>query len=449
MDQPQKANESTSRLAEIEARLRALEREYQTQRHELRAAYDEIRFLNGLQTVALGLVSIREPQSLLQTVVRAAMELMDAEGSSLLLLDEETEQLVFQVVGGEVSQQLVGRSIELGQGIAGWVAETGQSALVNDVQTDPRFSPEIDTTTGFHTVSQLCTPLQFQKQALGVLTVVNKAGPIPFERKDLRWLQTLAALAAVSIANVQLYARLREERDRVLIAQEELRKKLARDLHDGPTQVLSTIVMQAEYIKKLVEHEPEQVGAEMDRLSQVGRRAVREMRTMLFDLRPLVLETQGIVAALQLFTERHQVAGGPQILLHVDGHVGRFASALESATFSIVQEAVNNALKHAAAQNIWLRVSMRNQTLVIEIEDDGYGFDMESVLRGYDSRGSFGLLSMRERAEIVGGELTVVSAVGQGTTVMLRVPTAAEPEEEEGNEWLVAERRDEEQETAS
>lgn len=436
------------RLTEIEARLRALEREYQTQRQELREAYEEIRFLAGLQDVALALASTWDAKPLLERIVRAAMELLEAEGSSLLLRVEGRDELVFQVVDGAVGQQLVNRRLKLGEGIGGWVAQTGQPALVNDVQNDPRFSSEMDSSTGFHTRSMVCVPMQFQDRTLGVLTVVNGIGPAPFEPTDLRWLQTLAAFAAVTIANLRLHLQLREERDRVLVAQEELRKKLARDLHDGPTQILSTMVMQVEYLRKLLENEPDQVDGELDRLSQAGRRAVHEMRTMLFDLRPLVLETQGLVAALQLFMERHQLERGPQIHLHVDGVIGRFNARLESAIFSIVQEAVNNAVKHAAAQNIWLRLSLRGDTLVAEIEDDGYGFDMASVLQEYDSRGSFGLLSMRERAEITDGELTIVSAVGKGTTVMLRVPTEPASEEEK-KEWPAAEPPSEEPEAAS
>jgi signal transduction histidine kinase len=449
MDDPQEGNQWSARLAEVEGRLRLLEREYQTQRQELRATYQEIQVLTGLQDLALALASTLDPEPLLRRIVSAAMDLLQAQGSSLMLLLESSNELVFQVVAGAVSQQLVGRRLKVGEGISGWVAQTGEAALVNDAQHDPRFSSGPDSSTGFRTESLLAVPLRFQEHLLGILSVVNKAGPAGFEQKDIKWLKALAALAAVAIENVRLYHRLREERDRVLVAQEELRKKLARDLHDGPTQVLSTIVMQAEFIKKLLQREPEQIAPELDRLVQSGQQAIREMRTMLFDLRPLVLETQGLTAALALFTERHQTEGKPQIHLHLDESVGRYTVRIESAVFSIVQEAVNNALKHAQAGSIWVRLAQRDSTLVVEIEDDGVGFDIATVVAAYESRESFGLLSMRERAEIVGGELTMVSAVGQGTTVMLRVPAVAASPDEEGREWLVGEHSREEPAAAS
>jgi signal transduction histidine kinase len=425
MDDAQNTAELSARLAEVESRLRVLEREYQTQRQELRANYQEIQILTGLQDVALALASTLDPEPLLERLVSAAMELMQAQGSSLLLLAEGSRDLVFQVVDGAVSTQLLGRRIKVGEGISGWVAQTGEAALVNDTRQDPRFSGGMDSSTGFSTESLLCVPLQFQGRMLGVLTVVNKTTPGGFETRDVKWLKALAALAAAGIENARLYQRVREERDRVIIAQEELRKKLARDLHDGPTQLVSTIVMQVDFIKKLMQHQPDQVGAELDRLTQTGQQAIHDMRTMLFDLRPLILETQGLGAALALLTEHHQVSGKTSIRLRLDETVGRYAARVESSVFSIVQEAVNNALKHAKAQNIWVRLAQKGDTLVVEVEDDGVGFDRDKVMQSYVSRESFGLLNMHERAEIAGGELTMVTAIGQGTTVMLRMP--AEP----------------------
>ncbi len=433
MDEPQDIGELTARLADCESRLRVLEREYQVQRQELRANYQEIQILGGLQDLALALAATLEIEPLLKRIVSAAMDLMQAEGASLLLLSPGSDDLVFQVVDGDVSQQLVGQRIKVGQGISGWVAETGTPALVNDVSQDPRWASGVDSSTGFRTTSLLCVPLQFQGRLLGVLTVVNKNAPGGFETRDVKWLKALAALAAAALENARLYNGLREERDHVIIAQEELRKKLARDLHDGPTQLVATTVMQVEFIKKLLQHDPSRVPEELDRLGSTSLQAIHDMRTMLFDLRPLVLETQGLAAALQLFTERHQVGSSTEIHLHTDHPLGRYAARVESTVFGIVQEAVNNALKHAQASNIWVRLAQKGDTLVVEVEDDGVGFDIAQVLQGYESRESFGLLNMRERAEIVGGELTIVSAVGQGTTVVLRIPVRPAVAEEEAS----------------
>lgn len=413
---------AAARIAELEERLRLLEIEYQRQRQDLRSAYQEILALSALHEVTLDLLSVMEPGPLTGRVTSAAMSLLGAEGSALFLLLPDTEELVVQTVAGQVSERFVGHRVKVGQGIAGWVAQTGEVAFLNDAPGDPRFSQEVDGLRGSETRSLLCVPLQFQGRAVGALMVVNKSGGALFEAQDLKRLKFLAAVAATMIERIRLYERLNEDRERVLVAQEELRRRLARELHDGPAQLLASIAMQAEYIRRLKAQGGHGIEEELERLTGLAQQAVHEMRSLLFDLRPIILETQGLAAAVRLFLERHQKEAGPRLHVHFDESVGRYDPQLESTVFSIIQEAVNNALRHAEARNVWVRGEERNGQLVIDIEDDGKGFNLETVLQRYDERGSFGLVNMSERAEMIGGRLTLVSAPGQGTTVTLRVP---------------------------
>lgn len=411
-----------ARVAELEERLRSLELEYQRQRQDLRSAYEEIVALTALQEVTLGLLSVLEPGPLVERVVSAAVSLLDADGCALFLLLPESEELVVQVTTGQVGELVAGHRVRIGEGIVGWVAQTGEPAVVNDIPGHPRFSPVADGLSTGEIRSLLCMPLQFQGRLLGVLMAVNKAGSGPFEAPDLKRLRFLASVAAAMIERVRLYERLSEDRDRVLVAQEELRRRLARDLHDGPTQLVANIVMQIDYLRKLMAQEGRGVEEELDRLAALAQQAVHEMRVLLFDLRPIILETQGLAAAVRLFLERHRKETGPRLHVRLDESVGRYDAQVESSVFSIIQEAVNNALRHAEARNVWVRGEERGGQLIIDIEDDGKGFDPATVLQQYDERGSFGLMNMRERAEILGGRLTLVSVPGQGTTVTLRVP---------------------------
>ncbi|MGC8873137.1 MAG: GAF domain-containing protein [Chloroflexia bacterium] len=415
---------SVTRLAELEERLRSLELEYQRQRQDLRSAYQEIFALTTLQEITLTLLATLEPAVLMKQIANSVVSLLGAEGSALFLRLPDTDELVLQVVAGSLGDRGVGRRVRVGQGLTGWVAQSGTPLLVEDPAADPRFSPEVDGYDGTEIRSLLCVPLQFQGQPLGVIAAVNKGGVSPFDIQDLKRLKFLAALAAVLLERIRLYERLSEDRDRVLVAQEELRRRLARELHDGPAQLLVHIVMQVEYIRKLMQAGEPSVSEELGRLAEIAQQAVYEMRALLFDLRPIILETQGLPAAIHLFVERHQKEGGPQLHVHFDESVDRYDPQVESSVFGIVQEAVNNALRHADARNIWVRGEEKGGMLVIDIEDDGKGFNLESVLQRYDERGSFGLVNMRERAELVGGHLTLVSALGQGTTVTLRVPVA-------------------------
>jgi signal transduction histidine kinase len=233
---------------------------------------------------------------------------------------------------------------------------------------------------------------------------------------------TLVSYGLVVLQNAQLVAELRAERNNLLAREEEVRKQLNRDLHDGPAQALAAITMTLGFIKRLYEKEPERVVPELDKLAALAGRANHEVRTLLFELRPLVLETQGLLPTLQQYLERFDQGKPPQIALEGDDTIGPLTKRVQGTLFNIVQESVNNAIKHAQAQHIWIRIQRQGDDVLLTIQDDGKGFDLQSVKASYDQRGSFGLLSLEERARLVGGTAEIISAVGAGTTVRVVVP---------------------------
>jgi signal transduction histidine kinase len=135
----------------------------------------------------------------------------------------------------------------------------------------------------------------------------------------------------------------------------------------------------------------------------------------------VILETQGLVPALEAYV-RQQQEGGLAFHLQVDGFSGRLAAWAERALFGIVREAIGNVKKHAMAQNVWITVTGQDHTLQIEVRDDGLGFDVARTELEYDQRGSLGMLNMRERAESIDGELSIRSQPDAGTSVLLIVP---------------------------
>jgi signal transduction histidine kinase len=144
---------------------------------------------------------------------------------------------------------------------------------------------------------------------------------------------------------------------------------------------------------------------------------------MLFDLRPVALETQGLRAALEIYAERQRETDGLQLHLDVDALTMRFPPKVEAALFSIIQEAVGNAKKHAQPKNVWLTAQTQEQSLTLCVRDDGRGFDLANVEESYAQRGNLGLLNMKERAEIANATLAINSKPGKGTLVTLTLPT--------------------------
>ena len=270
--------------------------------------------------------------------------------------------------------------------------------------------------------SLLAAPLVHEDEAIGVM-LFGHPGAGVFGGPESTLLGALAEQTMIALHNARRFQDLSDERGRVQELQEEARRRLARDLHDGPTQSLATIAMRASFARRLLSRDVAAAGEEMGRAEDLARRTTREVRHMLFTLRPLVLESQGLVSALQQLADKTGSLTGHDVVVEVDPEaVDGLEMSRQGMVFFVAEEAVNNARKHAEAEHIWVRMHRAGGALVMEIEDDGVGFNVGAVDASYAQRGSLGMVSMRERSELLGGTLSVDSAEGRGTTVRLTVP---------------------------
>jgi signal transduction histidine kinase len=379
--------------------------------------------------VAQAMASTFDLDRALDATLELATAILDASASSFLLVDEENQELVFAHLHGEAAGPLQGERMPIGEGIAGWVATHGEPVVVNDVDGDSRFYSEIDGRTGFNTRSAVCVPVQTRGKTIGVLEVLNKRGQARFDDEDMSLMITTASQAAIAIENNQLYQNLRDEKDRIIQAQENVRRQVARNLHDGTVQFLSAISMGIDHLERLLEFKPEAARSELDALRDLTRQATQEARLALFELRPLILETQGLVPALESYV--HQLQDSEAFALHLQAadDLPPLNNSVAGTVFAIVQEALNNAKKHAAPRDVWLRLSRENDWLQVVIEDNGRGFDYDAVEERYDQLGSIGLLTMRERAELLNGHVEFESSTAYpnaGTKVILSVPLPPE-----------------------
>jgi signal transduction histidine kinase len=402
-------------VSELEQRDKELQESYKLMTQQLIG-------LRLVQRVNQALVSEMDLDRLLKRILRSAIDAVQGQAGALLLLDQTGRQLVFSVVEGGGGEALEGQRMGRDQGIAGWVVSRREPLIITDVQKDGRFYESIPKGVDFDVTSQICAPLLVKGEPIGVVQVLNKAEGERFDEDDLNLLTSFAAQSAIAIENTRLYQDLRRERDRMIAVEDQVRKRLARELHDGPTQLLAVLISNINFIGSLQAVEPDKVPGELEALLPVAQKALRQLRTLLFDLRPVILETQGLVPALQLYVERQQGLDDLNYVLEVDGFAGRLTSPAERAVFSIVQEAVGNVRKHAAAKNVWISVVERDGQLRVVVRDDGVGFDVDQLNAEYDQRGSLGMLNMRERAASIGGTLSVQSEPGAGTEITLNAP---------------------------
>ena len=213
------------------------------------------------------------------------------------------------------------------------------------------------------------------------------------------------------------------EKERLTDLEEEARKRMARDLHDGPTQVMASIAMRANYARRLMQRDRKAAAEELVQLEEMARQTTKDIRQMLFTLRPLILESHGLVAALAQLADKMRDTHGANVVVEAAPEAAEgIDPALQGVAFYVAEEALNNARKHAAAAHIWVRLDRRGNVLILEVRDDGVGFNVGAVDATYAQRGSLGMVNMRERAELVGGRLRVESAEGRGTLVTLTLP---------------------------
>jgi signal transduction histidine kinase len=242
------------------------------------------------------------------------------------------------------------------------------------------------------------------------------------ERLDL--LNAVGNQVMVSLQNAQLYERLNEEKLRIVGIQEQAQQQLARDLHDGPTQSVAAIAMRVNLIRRLVKDNAVAADTELQKLEELARRTTKEMRHMLFSLRPKSLESGGLVLALEDLTKQTQETFGQTVTLEATAEaVRRMDLGRQGVLFHIAAEAISNARKHANAKLIAVKLDLVEEGIaLLEIRDDGTGFDLDVSPQTQSARKNLGLATLRERVELVNGIVSIESEKGRGTRIRIWVP---------------------------
>lgn len=311
--------------------------------------------------------------------------------------------------------------------LVGVAARQGEIVLVQDLAADSRFNLSLAQQDarliGFEPHALVGLPVQDRTQTLGVLAVAQPAGGAGFDPRTVDLLRALAAQAALALRQAHTERAERGNHAQIVQIQEDERRRLARDLHDGPVQVVANAAMALEYIDALLNDKPTEARIELRRVYSSLTQAMRELRGVLFDLRPLALESAGLAAALRQLVAHFQANDGPAIHLKTDLPF-RLPSVVESTVYLVVREALTNVVKHAAATTCTVDVRQLAQPpqIHLAVRDNGTGFDADQVLAHYPRGKSWGLLNMFERARGSGGQFAIHARPGQGTHVELVIP---------------------------
>jgi signal transduction histidine kinase len=363
-----------------------------------------------LSDVVLTIAAEREVEPVLQRLVHAARELGGARYAALGVPDGEGGFARFITSG--MSDELIAAMGPLPRthGMLGAMLESARPYRTPDIHAHERFRgwwpsahPDMRSFLG--------VPIVARGGIIGALYLTDKEGAEQFSGADERLIVLLAAHAAIAIENARLH-----ERSRELSIVEE-RNRLARELHDSVTQQLFGVVLAAESAGELLER-GEAAGEQLGRVQALARGAMEELRSVVFELRPASLEAEGLGQVLRKHVDVLRRVTGREIELRVASPPS-LRPAAAGQVFRIAQEALQNALRHAGAERIEVRLEDGGGRLALSVADDGRGFDASAPgLRGR----RLGLTSMEERAAELGGRLAIESRPGEGTTVRLEVP---------------------------
>ncbi|MHB8133704.1 MAG: GAF domain-containing sensor histidine kinase [Anaerolineaceae bacterium] len=314
------------------------------------------------------------------------------------------------------------RSFPGNNGILKDVLTTGIEQTTSSIRTDP----ELGELYAFQACTNaICLPLARGLDSFGLMIFANP-DPLFFTPERVELLVMISHQAVIAIQNASLYQQLQQDNNHIIEMQEEARKKLARDLHDGPTQSVSAIAMRLEVVRKMLTNSPTEVEPELKRIENLARRTTQEIRHMLFTMRPLILESEGLTAALHAIADKTFLTYQQRVRVETNEQViNKMDITKQTVVFYLVEEAVNNARKHANAKLILVRLIANAddaEIAVLEIIDNGIGFNASKIEEDYSHRSSFGMINLKERTELVNGLLNVNSVPGKGTRIQVFIP---------------------------
>jgi len=384
------------------------ERERAKALYEVSATLNSSLVFDQVLELALDLCinSLTEPN---ETVSRAVGGILLFNGGGLRL-----------AAGRRLAAKDIGRVLPATQGILAELLQNGEALTLTQYTKDPEFGQ----VAGLQNCQSLyCTPLRFGMDLFGVMFVAHpQDGFFSIERCAL--IDMVSRQVMVALQNAQLYEALNEEKERIVLIEQQARNQLARSLHDGPTQSVAAIAMRVNLARRLLAKDPVAAGEELYKLEDLARRTTKEIRHLLFTLRPQSLENSGLVVALKDLANQIEEFYEQRILVEADAEVvARMDLGRQSALFYIAAEAIANARKHAQSKTITVRLTRPERDVVLlEVQDDGLGFHVQEEQAKRANDGALGLETLRERVELIHGVMRLDSQKGRGTQLLVWAP---------------------------
>ncbi|HEX9122344.1 MAG TPA: GAF domain-containing sensor histidine kinase [Actinomycetota bacterium] len=364
------------------------------------------RWLEAVSEIATAILSGTQPDEALTVIAERARELVGADLATVAIPEAGSERLTLTVADGKGADELRGQSFPIEGSISGEVVSTGSPIALEDISKDPRAYQPVVRIGRFGPC--IFVPLMAQGRAFGTLMAANQLGGEVFDQDDARLLQAFADQASLALE----YARAQHEVQRLIVLED--RERIAKELHDGVIQSLFAVGMGLQGTAMMSGDEDlarrlEGAVGELDRV-------IRDLRNYIFGLRPGILADRQLDQALRALGEEFQQRSGVVTVVDLDGEIAAQLAPHAGDLIQLARESLSNVGRHAEASTCRLSLYRNGHAAVMEIDDDGRGFDPATVRRGE------GLTNLEQRIAALGGEVAIDSSPDEGTTVRLLVP---------------------------
>ncbi|MBI3975835.1 MAG: sensor histidine kinase [Armatimonadetes bacterium] len=354
------------------------------------------------------------------------VELLDVQAGWIFLYDQETREFRLAAdVNLPGALAAAGKRRMTGDCRCNQLLREGRLTEAVNLIPCARLEQALPETPELHRHASV--PLIAQDETVGILNLLLPHGRA-FNADELAMLESIGHELAVTIQRARLFDAVRNQEhvrrelmQRLLVAQEEERRRIAQDFHDHSGQIVTALIIQLDQLAADVGSKNKQLAADLRRVRGLADQFLDDLRKLIYDLRPPVLDDLGLVPAVRWYVDSYVRPAGLDVELQVDDLGGRLPQDLETVAFRIFQEAVTNVLRHARASRIEIRVSRKGEWLIVMVRDNGVGFDPDGGPESQDRR-TLGLHGMRERAQLVDGSVQILSANGVGTTILARLP---------------------------
>jgi signal transduction histidine kinase len=363
------------------------------------------RWLDAVREITNAVLSGAGPDEALVLIASRARELVEADLATIAVPDRDGEELVIRAADGDHAEELSGRRFPVDRSISGAVVRSGGPEVFEDVSTDARaYQPVVSLGDMGPAVF---VPLAGRRGAFGTLATANRRGGPSFSTEAVHVLEAFGGQAALALE----YARAQEGIQRLAVLED--RERIAKELHDGVIQALFAVGMGLQGTA-LVSGDEELAGRIEGAVGDLDR-VIRDLRNYIFGLRPGVLADRQLGNALRLLADEFQSKTGVVTIVEIEDEVASELSTIAGELVQVTREALSNVGRHARATTCRVSLHRRDAYAVLEIDDDGIGFDRATAHRGE------GLRNLEERAAALGGKTSIQSVPAEGTTVRIEL----------------------------